>query len=68
MIKIDNIENYTLKCLYQIKDSYEKFLEKSDGVDPDFPTIGFGNSSGGEKIKGVNKIQAQALEENNEVN
>ena len=33
-------------------------MEKTEGLDPDFPTIDFGNrSSKGKKIKGQNKAK-----------
>ncbi len=54
-LKVDNIEGYTLKTLFQLRDVYDKFLESSKGVDPDFPTIDFGGK--GESIKGVNKTK-----------
>lgn len=56
-LKVDNVENYTLKALYQLRDTYDAFLENSGGSDPDFPMIDFGNKGG--KIKGTNKVQAE---------
>jgi hypothetical protein len=32
-------------------------MEKTEGLDPDFPTIDFGGKSKGKKIKGQNKAQ-----------
>ena len=55
-LKADNIENYTLKSLQQLKSNYEKFLEDTEGVDPDFPLINFGNK--GKKIEGKNIYSA----------
>lgn len=49
-LKVDNIEQYSMKSLLALKDSYNKFLEKSEGKDPDFPLMTFSdkaNSSGG---------------------
>ena len=40
-LKVDNIENYTLKALKKLEDTYEEFKEKTNGVDPDFPGISF---------------------------
>ena len=56
-VKVDNIENYTLGTLKILQGEYTKFLEESDGVDPDFPMFSFGGKSGNKetKIKGKNK-------------
>ena len=54
-LKVDNIERYTLKTLFKLREVYDKFLESSKGVDPDFPTIDFGGK--GESVKGVNKTK-----------
>ena len=54
-LKADNIEKYTLKDLYILRDTYDSFLENSKGTDPDFPMIDFGDK--GQKIKGTNKVQ-----------
>jgi hypothetical protein len=40
--KMDNIEMYSLKTVLGMKDSYSKFIEET-GLDPDFPTLNFGN-------------------------
>ena len=45
IVKVDNIEGYTLKSINKIKDSYNEFLEKTDGKDPDYPGYSFGNKS-----------------------
>ena len=55
-LKVDNIEGYCLDTLNKIKDAYEKFLETSEGVDPDYPSIVF-NEGKQKKIKGKNKFQ-----------
>ncbi len=60
-LKVDNIEQYTLKCILELQKRYDQFLERSEGTDPDFPLIDFGK--GGKKVKGVNKIQAGFGEE-----
>lgn len=54
-LKIDNIEHYPLGSIYQLRKLYDDFLEKTEGLDPDFPMIDFGGK--GQKVKGVNKIQ-----------
>ena len=51
-LKVDNIESYTFSELMILKKEYEKVLENSEGIDPDFPTYIFG--SGGKKIGGTN--------------
>lgn len=43
IIKVDNIENYSLNSLYTIKKCYQNFLEKSEGKDPDYPLMSFGD-------------------------
>lgn len=57
-LKVDNIENYTLKTLIQLRKCYEDFLEKSEGTDPDFPMIDFGGKKG-KKIKGRNAFSVR---------
>jgi hypothetical protein len=51
-LKVDNIENYTLGTLQELRKTYDEFLEASEGTDPDFPMIDFGQK--GKKIKGTN--------------
>ena len=51
-LKVDNIENYTLKTLIQLREVYEDFLQRSEGVDPDFPMLNFGQK-GMQKLKGI---------------
>lgn len=54
-IKVDGIEHYTLKCLREIQNRYEDYLEKTEGSDPDFPMMTFGGNKGkGKKVKGKN--------------
>ena len=53
-LKVDNIEQYTMKYLNQLKKCYDEFLEKSQGQDPDFPMINFGDSSN--TLKGSRNI------------
>ena len=47
-LKVDNIEGYTLKALQELKKVYDKFTDKTEGFDPDFPMM----SVGGKKEKG----------------
>ena len=61
--KVDNIENYTLGTLKILQGEYQKFLEQSDGVDPDFPMFNFGGKE--TKIKGTNKALIDDDNENN---
>lgn len=61
--KVDNIENYTLGTLKVLQGEYQKFLEQSDGVDPDFPMFNFGGKE--TKIKGTNKA---LIDDDNEDN
>ena len=58
-VKVDNIEHYSLKTWGELRKKYESFLEKSEGIDPDFPMMKFGGEGNGkgQKIKGVNKHQ-----------
>jgi hypothetical protein len=64
-VKIDNIEGYTLSSLRTIEENYSAFMEKTDGLDPDFPTIDFGGKKGkkGKKIQGQNKAKLELGEE-----
>ena len=56
-MKTDNIEVYGLKTLVELRQAYERFIEKTGGADPDFPMIDFGDK--GNKVKGKNKLQAE---------
>lgn len=64
-LKVDNIEFYDLKTLFKLRTTYDKFIETSGGTDPDFPLIDFGDK--GQKIQGVNKVQAESKLESGEV-
>ena len=57
-LKVDNIESYTYSELVTLKKEYEKVLENSEGVDPDFPMYVFGG--GGKKI-GSGGVNAHTL-------
>lgn len=57
-LKVDNIEQYTLGALLSLRDVYDRFIENSGGVDPDFPMVDFGSK--GKKINGVNKAKLDA--------
>ena len=54
-LKVDNIEQYTLGALKQLREVYDNFLENSEGTDPDFPMIDFGSK--GQKVQGINKTK-----------
>jgi hypothetical protein len=56
-VKIDNIEGYTLSSLKTLEENYSAFMEKTEGLDPDFPNIDFGGKSKGHKVKGYNKAK-----------
>ena len=63
-VKIDNIEGYTLGCLKTIEENYSAFMEKTEGLDPDFPTISFGDKGKkGKKVKGQNKARVELGED-----
>lgn len=51
-LKVDRVEEYTLKTLIKLREVYEDFLQQSDGVDPDFPMLNFGGK-GMQKLKGI---------------
>ena len=52
-LKVDNIENYTLKSLMELEKVYEDFKDTTEGLDPDFPNINF-NSKGKKVTVGEN--------------
>lgn len=64
--KVDNIENYTYRNLLMLKDTYEKFLEKSEGKDPDFPLLDFSGGKGKVIVskKGRNNVYSMFEDEN----
>lgn len=47
ILKCDNIENYSLRSLEELKKCYDEFIKKT-GSDPDFP--GLQQPSGNENI------------------
>lgn len=55
-LKIDNIEYYSMAVLGELRKTYEGFLETSNGTDPDFPMINFGEKGGEKYGKGNNRI------------
>lgn len=63
-LKADNIEHYTLDSLYKLKKVYDDFLDKSEGIDPDFPGMTLGDHGNGERIKGTNYYSIFGGEEN----
>ena len=64
-LKIDNIEQYSYPELITIKNEYKKMLDESEGIDPDFPSYGFGG--GGKKIGGTNihTLTKEVVEDDN---
>ena len=46
--RFDNIENYTLKSIYEMIKVYEEYIKKNDGVDISFPGFFLGKDA---KIK-----------------
>lgn len=44
-LKVDNIENYTLATLEELRKVYERFTDKTEGFDPDFPMMSVGGKS-----------------------
>lgn len=52
-LKVDRVEDYTLKTLVKLREVYEDFLNRTDGVDPDFPMLNFGGGKKGQKLKGI---------------
>lgn len=62
-LKIDSIENYSLRQLIDLRKRYESFLDRSNGLDPDFPGLNFGGNQGkGEKIRGVSMAKVDEEE------
>ena len=47
-----------------MKKVYDDFLDKSEGIDPDFPGMILGDRGNGEKIKGSNYFSIFGSEEN----
>jgi len=46
--KLDNIEYYSFNTILSMKKLYEEYLNDTEGLDPDFPTLNFGGK--GKKI------------------
>lgn len=46
--RFDNIENYTLRSIYEMIKVYEEYIKKNDGVDISFPGFFLGKDA---KIK-----------------
>lgn len=55
-VKVDNIEGYTLSALKELKKAYDKFLEDSEGFDPDYPELSFGGK-GKNLVKGKTNVE-----------
>lgn len=50
-LKVDRVEDYTLGTLKKLREVYEDFLQRTEGIDPDFPMLNFGQK--GQKLKGI---------------
>ena len=66
-LKADGIENYTIGTLTELRKCYEEFLKKSDGSDPDFPMMSFGDkgetyTSSNNSVR--NKLEVEKSQEN----
>jgi len=61
-LKVDNIEYYSMNCLFRLREEYDHYLDMTGGFDPDFPEVNVGGKDRGQKIKGTNKIQAEERE------
>lgn len=48
IVKVDNIEEYTLDALDELQKAYERFLDTTEGSDPDYPGYTFGNHKKGD--------------------
>ena len=44
-------------CL-KLRDNYDKFLEKNEGSDPDFPGLEFNGGKNGQRLSGQSKYRA----------
>ena len=49
-IKINNIEDYTLASIDEMRDAYDRFLEKTEGIDPDYPYLRLGQGEKGKVL------------------
>ena len=52
-LKVDNIEQYSLTQLVELKNTYQEFIDDSEGYDPDFPMTTFGDGKG-KNVSGTN--------------
>ena len=62
-LKVDNIEGYTLSSLYELKKVYDKFTDKTEGFDPDFPMVSVGDKKGKGKTLAVGKNNIHKVNE-----
>lgn len=62
-LRVDNIEGYTLSTLEELRKVHDKFLDESEGNDPDFPGINFRGGGNGIQVKGVNKAKLEEMGE-----
>ena len=54
-LKVDKIENYTLQTLEELRKVYDKFTDKTEGYDPDFPMMSVGDKQKKGKTIAVGK-------------
>ncbi len=59
-LKVDNIEYYTLPCLQILQNEYDKFLKKTEGVDPDFPQFNFADGATGLSFDSKHKLDDES--------
>ena len=52
LIKLGNIENYSFHSVVEMRKAYNRFLEDTEGSDPDFPMMNLLGS--GKRVKGSN--------------
>ena len=55
-LKVDNIEYYTLPCLQVLQKEYDALLKKTEGLDPDFPQLNFGDGTSGLSFDSKHKL------------
>ena len=60
ILKCDNIENYSLRSLEELRKCYDEFV-KSAGGDPDFPSIPMGNDEN--NIRANNLLVGEEVED-----
>lgn len=59
-LKVDNIEYYTLPCLQILQKEYDALLKKTEGIDPDFPQLNFGDGTGSLSFDSKHKLDSDS--------